>query len=207
MRNQDSITFEYGQLNGLLCCFNLSFEAENCIFVYTQQPPFCLSCNPYNYGTSSPQLQLTLACGVQRGDDKTDKFTFDLRWFSNYSSKALDHDTDVRARDFNNISVLVTSPGEYWCQVLDYTDGYFGHLLGRSNVAEVLSWEWYSSLPMCKGVQSVMESKCADLTPSPSPISNPPTCFMPKTAAQTHTITGKHLCMLFVCCMFVELIK
>ena len=206
MRNQDSITFEYGQLNGLLCCFYLSLEAENCI-VYTQQPPSCLSCNPYNNENSPPQLQLTLACGVQRTDDKTDKFTFDLRWFNNYSSKALDHIVNVRTRDFNNISVLVTSPGQYWCQVLDYTDGNPGHLLGRSSVAEVLSWEWYSSLPMCKGVQSVMESKCVDLSPSSPSIGNPPTCFMPKTEVQTRIITGKHLCVLFICCMSVELIK
>ena len=175
--------------------------------MYTQQPPSCLSCNPYNNETSPPQLQLTLACGAQRNDDKKDQWTFDLRWFSNYSSDALNHVPDVRTPPFNNMSVLVTSPGQYWCQVLDYTDGSEGHLLVRSNVAEILSWEWYSSLPMCKGVQSVMESKCADLTPSPSPISNPPTCFMPKTAAQTHTITGKHLCMLFVRCMSVELVK
>ena len=93
--------------------------------------------------------------------------TFDLRWFNNYSSEALHHVPHVRTPPFSNISVLVTSPGQYWCRVLDYTDGP-EVLLGSSNVAEVLSWEQYSSLPMCNGVQSVMESKCADLSPSPS---------------------------------------
>ena len=63
---------------------------------------------------------------------------------------------------------MVPSPGQYWCQVLEYTDGP-ERLLGRSNVLEVFPWEWYSSLPMCSGVQSVTESKGADLSPSPSP--------------------------------------
>ena len=171
--------------------------------MYTQQPPSCLSCNPY-YTTSPPQLQLTLACGAQRTDDKKDQSTFDLRWFSNYSSNPLYHVPDVRTQPFINISVSITSPGQYWCQVLDYPDGDPGHLLGRSNVIEVLLWEWYSSLPMCEGVQSVMESKCADLSPSPSIISNPPTCFLPKTEFQTHINTGKPfvldaICMLYIC--------
>ena len=86
---------------------------------------------------------------------------------------------------------MVTSPGQYWCQVLDHTDGDNSHLLGRSNVAEVLSWEWYSSLPMCKGVHSVMESKCADLSPSPSVISKSSMCIRPKTKIQTHNTSGE----------------
>ena len=88
--------------------------------------------------------------------------------------------------------MLVTSPGQYWCQVLDYTDSDPGHLLGRSNVADVLSWEWYSSLPMCKGVQSVMESKCADLSSSPFVISKSSMCVRPKREIQTHATTGEH---------------
>ena len=184
-----------------------SFEANDCSFVYAQQPPSSLFCNLYNSTASPPQLQLTLACGAWRTDGKTDKFTFDLRWFSNYSTKALDHDPDVCETYFNNISVLVPSPGQYWCQVLDYTDGP-EHLLGRSNVAEILSWEWYSSLPMCEGVQSVMECKCADLRPpsstSPS-IINPQTCFVPETKIQTSAIAGENVCML--CCPTTKLMK
>ena len=189
----------------VLCHCNTSFEADDCIFVYTQQPPSCLSCNPCNNETAPPQLNLTLVCGAQQTDDKKND-TFDLRWFSNYSLNELNHNNGVRKPRLINNSVLVTSPGQYWCQVLDYTDGGPGHLLGRSNVAEVLSWDWYSSLPMCKGVQSVTESKCADLPPSSPAISYPPICFMPKTEIQTYTNTGKHLCMLFICCMPVKLI-
>ena len=174
--------------------------------MYTQQPPSCLSCNPYNNETSPPQLQLTLACGAQRTDDMKNLWTFDLRWFSNYSLNGLNHTYGVHQPHLINSSVLVTSPGQYWCQVLDYTDGP-EHLLGRSNVAEVLSREWYSSLPMCKGVQSVMESKCANLSPSPfvSPTTNhPPMCFAPKTEIQTRTITGERACMLFACIVTVH---
>ena len=140
----------------------------DCVFQYTQQPPSWLSCNPYNSATSPPQLQLTLACGAQRNDCKKDQWTFDLRWLSNHSSEALSHVTDVRTPSFNNMSVVVTSPGQYWCRVLDYTDGGPGCLLGRSNVTEVLSWEHYSHLPVCVRIQSVMESMCADLGLSPS---------------------------------------
>ena len=187
--DQDSIMLAYIQMNGLLCCFNFTFEADNCIFVYTQQPPSCLSCNPYNNETSPLQLQLTLACGAKRTDDKKDQWTFDLRWLSNYSIKPLQHVPDVRTQPFSNTSVMVTSPGQYWCQVLDYTDGGDGHLLGRSNVVEVLSWEWYSSLPMCKGNQSVMESKCADLTTSPPAISNSPTWTLCQRQKSKHITT------------------
>ena len=174
---------------------NSSFEADDCAFVYTQQPPSNLSCNPCNSETSPPQLNLTLACEAQRTDDKKNQWTFDLRWFSNYSCKELNHVPRVRTHPLINSSVLVTSPGQYWCQVLEYTEGGSGHLLGRSNVAEVFSCEWYSSLPMCEGVQSVMESKCADLSTSSSvsPTTNhPPMCFVPKTEIQTRTITGEH---------------
>ena len=118
------------------------------------------------------------------------------------------HVPDVRTHHFSNISVLVTSPGQYWCQVLDYTDGGDSHFLGKSNVAEVLSWEWYSSLPMCKGVQSVLETKCADLIcplPSVSPTTNKSSmCFIPMTKIQTHTITGEQLCMLFECMRYIH---
>ena len=51
-----------------------------------------------------------------------------------------------------------------------------------------------------------MESKCADLSPSPPVISNPPTCTMPKTKVQTHTITGELLCMLFVCMLYIHIV-
>ena len=185
------------------------FEADACVFMYTQQPPSYLSCNPYNSTTSPPQLQLYLSCGAWRTDDKKNYFTFDLRWFSNYSSKALPHYAHLRTAPFSNSSVLVTSPGQYWCQVLDYTDGGDGYLLGRSNIAQVLSWEWYSSLPVCSGVQSVMESKCADLSPSPSSssINSPTMCFTPKTEIQTNSISGEHLCKLFVFCTFIKLMK
>ena len=174
--------------------------ADGCVFQYTQQLPSCLSCNPYNTETSPPQLQLTLACGAQRTDEKKNQWTFDLKWFSNYSTNTLDHVPDVHETYFSNISVLVTSPAQYWCQVLDYTDSLPGDLLGRSNVAEVLSWEWYSSLPMCKGVQSVMESKCADLQsiPSPSPaMSKSPECAIIKKVSQANVLTGECLCMLY----------
>ena len=122
-------------------------------------------------------------------DDTMHKFTFDLRWFDNYSSKALHHVSHVQTPSYANISLLVTSPGQYWCRVLDYTDGP-EVLLGSSNVAEVLSWEQYSSLPMCNGVQSVMESKCAD-TITTTTINNRPFT----TEIQTHTVTGKPLYM------------
>ena len=198
--------YVYVQLSGLLYHFHSPFKADDCVFEYTQQPPSCLSCNPYNNATSPPQLELTLACGARRNDDKKNEWTFDLRWFSNYSSKALPHTTDIRKISFTNISVVVTSPGQYWCQVLDYTYGR-KYLLGRSNVAEILSWEWYSSLPMCKGIQSVMESKCGDFSPSSSAINDLPMCSMPKTKIQTRVITGEHLCMLFVCCTSAKLMK
>ena len=162
--------------------FDFPFEADGCVFVYTQQPPSCFSCNPYNNATSPPQLQLNLSCGARRTDDKMNQYTFDLRWFSNYSSEALHHVSHVRTPPFSNISLLVTSPGQYWCRVLDYTDGP-ELLLGSSNIAEVLSWEQYSSLPMCNGIQSVMESKCADPSPSPftSSTSNDLTCISSQT--------------------------
>ena len=192
------INYAHIQLSGWLYCFDSSFKGDDCIFEYTQQPPSCLSCNPYNNATSPPQLQITLACGARRNDGDIHRETFDLRWLSNHSPMMLNHTPDVRTLYFTNISVLITSPGQYWCQVLDYTHGGPGHLLGRSNVAEVLSWKWYSSLPMCKGVQSVMESKCGDLSLSHSAINNSPVCFMPKTEIQTHIITGEHLCLLFV---------
>ena len=105
------------------------------------------------------------------------------------------------------MSLLITFPGQHWCQVLDYTDGSESHLLGRSNITAELSWEWYSSLPMCKGNQLVMESKCADLSPPSSAISNHPMCFMPMTKIQTPTITGEYLCVLFVCCTSAKLMK
>ena len=183
-------------------------EADDCTFVYTQQPPSCFSCNPYNNETSPPQLQLTLVCGALRTDDKNDQWTFDLRWFSNYSPNHLDHVPDFRSQNFSNVSVLVTSPGQYWCQVLDYTDGGPGHLLGRSNVVEILSWEQYTSLPLCKGNQSVMERKCADLIcplPSVSPtISKPSMCSLPTTEIQTYKITGERLCILFACMLYIH---
>ena len=56
-------------------------------------------------------------------------------------------------------------------------------------------------------VQSVMESKCGDLSPSPFATNKLPMCFMHKTGSQTHTITGEQLCMLFVCCIFAKLMK
>ena len=129
-----------------------------------------------------------------------------MRWFSNYSSEKLIHKSHTCTHPFSNISTVVISPGLCWCQVLDYTDGGDGHLLGRSNVVEVLSWERYSSLLMWKGVQSVWERKCGDLSPSPtsSNINSSPMCFLSTTEMQTTTISGEHLCVLYVCCAFIN---
>ena len=106
--------------------------------------------------------------------------------------------TDVRIPSFTNQSLLVTSPGQYWCQVLDYTDGGEGHLLGRSNVLEVLPQKSYSSLPVCTGTQSVMESKCADLSPSSLPPVSDKSSVLDvlTTVRQASTIPGQQLCML-----------
>ena len=97
-----------------------STEVDDCVFQYMQQPPSWLSCNPYNNATSPPRLQVILACGAQINDLKKEHWTFDFRWFSNYSSRALDHVSDVCTPSFINQSLLVISPGQYWCQVLDY---------------------------------------------------------------------------------------
>ena len=91
---------------------------------------------------------------------------FDLQWFSNYSSESLGDDYDVQTSSNTTILMSVSSLGQYWCEVLDYTDGSLGHLLERSNVLEVLYFEQYQSMPLCTGVQAVLETKCADLSPS-----------------------------------------
>ena len=164
------------------------FEADDCIFVYTQQPPPSLSCNPYNNAYSPPKLQLTLACGAERKDDKMNQSKFDLQWFSNYSSEPLEYDYDVHTPSNTTILLSVTSPGQYWCQVLNYTDVSPGHLLGRSNVLEVLYFEQYPSMPMCTGIQSVTETKCADLSPSPATDNVPMPCTITGEDLHTHTI-------------------
>ena len=155
----------------LLYYCRCSFEADACVYMYTQQPPSSLSCNPYNSSTPPAEVQLTLACVARQAGDKKSEDTFVLQWFSNHSSKALAHYIYGRSNALSNTSALITSPGQYWCQVVVYNDDGPPHLLRRSNVAEVLPWQSYSSFPMCKGFQSVMENKCADLTPTLFPLS------------------------------------